>query len=210
MKNKFLPICILVITVMLGMIMFLLLKGSFAYEEYYGKTLFYSDDVNELKDNICRYIDRYDNYIIPNSDYMYSNVLTENYNFLTNYALDYIVNNKDEYKNDIVIIDNYQYYDRHYNMKNTNEYIKIDKIYELTDMFFDIKDYVIINNNVKLIDDYISLIDYDDNDFTSKIVSLEVIQGDYVLATVNYDNGDSFKYYFKKKNNTLKLYNVEV
>ena len=208
-KTLFLTLSILGI---IGLIVVFVANSSYAYEyKFENYTLFYSDNIEELNDNIQTYIDKIDDYLIPNTSYTYSDILTENYDFLVNFALDYIINNKEIYSDKITNLDNYTYYNNYMETKETNEYVDTKLLYEITDNFFGIKDFVIINDNVKIIDDYISLARYNEMVFEQKIVSVRAeTNNDMVHALVNYENGDTLKYTFKKENNVLKLYNIEV
>ena len=200
------------IVLIISVIVVIVSNNSFAYEYTINNyTLFYKDDLNELGKDITVYLDSIDDYLIPNSSYLYSDILVENYDFLTNFALDYIINNKEAYIDKIIKLDDYTYYDSHYNELNTNEYIDIEEIYDITYKYFGIKDYSIINDNVSIINNCVSLSDYTERLFSSQVKNLDVDKNkDMIIATVSYDSGDRYKYTFKIINNVLKIYNIEV
>lgn len=212
MKKKRLLFIIISILAIIGLIIVFIANSSYAYEyKNENYTLYYSDDFNELKNNIQEYIAIIDDYLIPNSSYIYSDVLTENYDFLVNFAIDYISNNKEIYNDKIVKLDNYKYKNKYSEDKDTCEYIKIQEIYEITDNFFGLRDFVIINDNINIIDDYISLSRYVDTSFDLKINNLSIsVNDDTIDAYVYYETGDIIKYQFKVINKVLKLYNIEV
>ena len=81
---------------------------------------------------------------------------------------------------------------------------------EITDKFFGERDFKIINSNVKIVDKYISIIDYNEDLFMEEIKDVSISEkDDYVIAKVIYDY-DKYLYTFYKKNNVLKIYDVEV
>lgn len=199
------------ITVVVGIVLAILASNTWAYQDDENYVLFYNDNTDVLEDDIKYYISKIDDYLLPNSSFIYSDILTENYDFLTNFALDYIINNRTYYNDKIVILDNYTYYDKHHNSKNTNEFINKQEIYKITNMFFGIKDYVILNDNINIINDYISLTDYNEAIFNSQINNVEINNdGNYLKCVAYYDSGDRYNYIFKNNDNILKLYNIEV
>ena len=211
MKKNIISILSISITVVIGIVLAIMASNTMAYQDDENYVLFYNDNMEILKDDLKYFIDKVDDYLLPNSSFIYSDILTENYDFLTNFALDYIINNKTYYNDLIVTLDNYSYLDKHYNSKSTNEYINKEEIYKITNMFFGIKDYVIINDNIKEVNDYVSLTDYNGVLFKGNIDNIEINNhGDYLNCIVYYDSGDKYNYIFINNNNVLKLYNVEV
>ena len=114
------------IAAIVAIILVIIASNTFAYQDDNNCILFYNENKDILKDDIRYYVDTIDDYLFPNSSFIYSDVLTENYDFLTNFAIDYIINNKTHYSDKIIKLDSYDYYDVHYNKKTTNEYI--DKV----------------------------------------------------------------------------------
>ena len=202
----------LLITLVIVIIVLIVASGSFAYEyKNDNYTLFYKDNISELEEDVKDYLSYIDDYLIPNSSYLYSDILVENYDFLTNFALDYIIYNREVYSNKIIEGDDFNYYDINYSKLSTNKYIEIEEIYKITDKYFGIRDYSIINNNVNKVNNYISLSDYTNRLFTLDITKVSIeYDNDLILANVTYNSGDKYKYTFKIIDNILKLYNIEV
>ena len=202
-------ITILVVTI--SLLIIYIASNSFAYEyETTNYTLFYKEDLSELKEDIKIYIDDIDDYLIPTSSYKYSDILTENYDFLTNFAIAYIINHKETYQDSIASMTSFTYNDIDNQSHETNEYIDTDEIYNLTDKYGGMSDYYIINENVNVIDNYVSLSSYNKRLFTGKIKNIDITKEDMIIAAVEYDNNDKYKYIFKNINNVLKIYNIEV
>lgn len=190
---------IIYITFMLIVLFNMISNSSFAYEYKNEKyTLFYKDNMNELSNDISIFLDEIDNYILPNATYMYSNVLTENYDFLCNFAISYIINNREIFNNEIKKEDN-------------DFYVEKDLIYDITNKYFGIKDFQFINRNQLNKDGLILLEEYNGVLFNNKIVSVNAYKMyQYVNADVSYENGDNYRYIFKNNDGILKLYDVEV
>ncbi len=203
---------IVALVIIISLIMAYIASNSFAYEyQTTNYTLFYKEDIQELKEDIKTYISDIDDYLIPNSSYKYSNILAENYDFLTNFAIAYIINHKETYKDNIVSMTSFTYNDIYNDTNETNEYIDIDEIYNITDKYFGISDYYVINDNVNFVDNYISLSENNKNLFASKIENIDIIkENNMIIANIIYDSSDKYKYTFKIINNVLKIYNVEV
>ena len=203
---------ILLLTIFIITTIIFLSKGSFSYEYTADNyTLFYKEDYNLLKEDIKTYIDDIDNYLIPNTSYLYSDILTNNYDFLTNFALDYIINHKEIYQDKIINLDNFTYKDVNNKEITTNEYINVEEIYKITDKYFGINNYYIINDNVNITNDYISLSDYTGRVFNSEIKDITISEYDeFLVVIISYTNLDNYKYTFKINDNVLKIYNIEV
>lgn len=210
MKNKVLVIFIIIIMIFLC---HMLTKETYSFDyDNYDYTLFFNEDKNILTEDIKKYISDIDYIIYYNSNYELYDKLNNNYDFMVNFAIDYIVNNIDRYQDDIVLLDNYTYYDKYYNKITTNKYINIDKIYDITYKYFNVKDFIILNKNTNIINNYIALAssNYKNNYLKVKDVSLS-INNDDIVCYVRYENNDSnYIYKFKNYNNVLKLENVGV
>ena len=189
-----------------------LFENSFAYSyDIDNSVLFYKDNYEELGSDIKKYLSNIDDFIIPNSSYIYGDKLIDNYDFLIYFATDYIINNKEYYNEFISYYDKCVYVDNRGIDNYTYDFINIDKIYEVTDFYFGIKDFVIINDDICIKDNYISLIDYTSDSFNFEIVNVSVSGNkDMVDALVYYDNGDKYLYSFDNINNILKLRDVGV
>ncbi len=208
--KKTLAISLLIVTI--SIIVIYIANNSFAYEyQITDYTLFYKENQSELKTDIINYIGDIDDYLIPNSSYLHSIILAENYDFLTNFAIDYIINHQEGYGDKIVTLTSYTYDDIDNQSHLTDKYIDIEEIYKLTSKYFGITDYYIINNNVHTIDNYVSLSDYTERLFLANIADITITKNDDMLiAVISYDNNDTYKYTFKIINNVLKIYNIEV
>lgn len=185
---------------------------TYGYElDFSNYTLFYKENTNELKDDLKKYISSIDDILISNSKFEYSNILIDNYDFLTYFALDHVLENYEYYKNEIIELDKHSYLTKDGLIKETNKYINIDVIYKITSKYFNVNYYQIINKDVNIIDNYISLINYSDIYFDLVIQDIFVeINNDYINVIVNYENNNKYKYVFVKKNNILYLFNLEV
>ena len=141
-----------------------------------------------------------------------SNTLNDNYDFLTIFAINFILNNEKYYKNDIVLGDYYTYNDG-YNTYTTNKYINIDIIYDITynilgkNNYYIINDYLTIENNLLpllLIKDYQFFMDIEE------IIDIVKFSNNYEVS-VKYKNMDLiYKYIFEEENNQLIIKNIEV
>lgn len=210
MKGKYLLLILFIIS-LIGLIIYS--NKSYAYIDNYDYTLFYKEDNKELSNNIKVYLKNVDYLIYNNSDYTTYNTLSDNYEFMVNFALDYISINKDKYKDNIVIKDNYNYIDRYNNRLSTNEYISINTIYDITNKYFGKKDFIILNNNVNIIDNYISL---SSNKFINPNLEINTIsiskENNKVIAKIKYvnDNNTTYRFIFDNIDGILKITNVEV
>lgn len=184
---------------------------AYQYKIKDNYTLFYKTNTEELKSDIIKYIGSIDDYLIPNSNFELSDTLKENYTFLVNFAIDYIINNNEKYQDKIVQKESYEYIDRNLNLKNTKDYIEIEEIYKITEKYFGIRDFQILNNDIKIIDNYISLTDYTDMVFELKILKIDInIKNNQVLATITYENNNEYLYIFDNEKNLLKINNIGV
>lgn len=185
---------------------------SFAYSyEIDNSVLFYKDDYDALADDIKVYLGYIDDYIISNSSFLYADELSGNYDFLVNFALDYVIYNIDNYSESIVVYDDCRYIDRLGLESVTSNYVDIGVIYEITNKYFGIKDFSVINDNVCMVNNYISLSDYTSDKFELNIDNVVVSGSDSdIVAEVVYDSGDKYLYIFFIDNNVLKLKDVEV
>lgn len=188
------------------------IQDSFAYSyEVESGILFFDNDTEVLQKNIKKYLRNVDDLLIVNSSFEMSDVLVENYNFLTYFAFDYILNNYEFYSDKIIELDSYSYVDRYYNEKSTNKYISIEEIYEITDKYFGIRDYAFTDDNINVIGNNISLLEYANDDFSLIIDNVKVeVMNDLILAYVYYEGNYCYLYTFINKNEVLKIKNIEV
>lgn len=187
-------------------------NNTYAYPyDIDNSVLFYKDNYDELSNDIKLYLSNIDDFIISNSSYMYGDKLIDNYDFLVYFATDYIINNREYYSEFINNYDKCMYIDKGGINNYTYDYVDMNKIYEVTDFYFGIKDFIIINDDVCVKNNYLSLIDYTNDIFNFKIVDVDVNGNkDRINAIVYYDNGDKYIYSFDNINNILKLRNVGV
>ena len=204
-KTKYLLNILIVLNLLVCI--YYLLAESKAYEYSNNNyTLFYKEDKEELEDNIKKYLQEIDNILITNTNFTQADTLIENYDYMVNFAMDYIMNNKEYYQNEIQVFGDFIYEDSDKQLKITNEFIKIDTIYKITDKYFGIRDFKITNPNIKIIDDKISIINNSGDSFSDIIKKVEIKESDnYITAYAS-----NYIYTFWKKNNVLKLYNIEV
>lgn len=210
-KYRYLLGCCILSIIIICLIYFVT-NNTYAYQYNVDNyTLFYKNNKDELESDIKKYIDDIDDLLIANSSYELSDNLSENYIFLVNFAMDYIIKNYEVYKEKIIKLDKYEYVDRDLNEKIVDDYIDIEEIYNITFKYFGIKNFQIINDNVNIIDNYISLTDYTERRFKLKISSISIsYDNNKVLANVLYDNDCKYLYTFNNYNNVLKINNIEV
>ena len=212
-ENKHIIISI-IISVVVGIIFVSIFKNTYAYDyNNYDYTLFYKENKEELSDDIKKYISDIDYIIYDNSDYSVYDNLSDNYSFMVNFAIDYIIMHKDNYLDKIKVLEKYSYIDVYRNNKVTNEYIDIDTIYSITNKYFGLKDFAILNTNINVIDNYISLSGTSDKKVNLEIENVDIKElNGRIEANITYKNNPDIKYIytFIIKDNVLKLYNVEV
>ena len=210
-KYRYLLGCCILSIIIICLIYFVT-NNTYAYQYNVDNyTLFYKNNKDELESDIKKYIDDIDDLLIANSSYELSDNLSENYIFLVNFAMDYIINNYEVYKEKIIKLDKYEYVDRDLNEKIVDDYIDIEEIYNITFKYFGIKNFQIINDNVNIIDNYISLTDYTERRFKLKISSISIsYDNNKVLVNVLYDNDCKYLYTFNNHNNVLKINNIEI
>ena len=207
--KKYILIILLVLVVGIGIFIY---KGTYSIEEDVSvkKDLILKYDDN-VEDKFYNYIDMIDDVLIPTSSYVMSDVLSDNYDFLTVFAIKYILENEDLFKQDIEIMDKYTY-NNGYMDYSTNKYVNKDIIYMITDEVFGKRDYVIINDYLEVNNDMVPLLILDEYDFEMAIQGTEVNRfSDNYIVNVRYkDNDLIYRYIFVKDNDRLILKNVEI
>lgn len=204
-KKVFIIIFILVIS-----ITFIIKRTLGTSELTQINTAFIYDEKN-LKENLTSYIDLIDDSIIPQSSYIYSNTLSENYDFLVNFAIAHILKYREYYSDIIITGKNYQY------IKNgityvTNEYVKKEDIYKITNDVFGKEYYYIINEQLKD-DNLIMLLLLDDKEFKMKIDKItNIIKiGNLYEVYVKYQDVDfDYIYLFSKEQDRLILKDLSI
>lgn len=178
MKKKYIFSFIIITSILLT----LSFNGSFA------KTDPLTLNQENFEKNIKDYIDIIDDYLIPNTSFEISDILSENYDALVNFSLDYINDNKENYE---IIIE------------NNKEYINVDEIYKITNKFFGQKYFVILNEEVEN-----NLIELKKNLNEIKMIIKDIEINNYTVC-VTYENIDlKYIYEFKNNDDNLILYNV--
>ena len=215
MKIKY----ILVFFITIFLIVFAL-KKSYALDENTIEELIDNDEINLdiILDNIndteevYNYIDLIDDSLIPTASFNLSDKLNDNYDFLTIFAINFILNNEKYYKNDIIIEKDYIYNDG-INKYVTNKYIDINKLYNITYNILGKKDYYIINDYLKVNDNVIPLLLINDYSFMMELEKIIDIynQNNKYEVLVKYKNIDLiYKYVFEKTLDRYIINNIEV
>lgn len=212
MNKKVLLVTLLVISS--TFIIFSIFKNTYAYDyKDYDYTLFYKENKEELSNDIKKYINDIDYIIYNDSDFSIYNYLNDNYEFMVDFAIDYISTHKDKYQDKIILLETFKYMDNNSHSKVTNEYIDLDTLYDITNKYFGVKDFLILNDNINIIDKYISLSSNINTNISLNIDNINIEEnGNLVITHVKYVNDleTDYIYTFKIIDNTLKLYNVEV
>lgn len=203
---------IFVVGLFIGVLINGITRDTFAYPyELDESVLFYENDKELLGENIKKYLEDIDDLLIVNSKYELSDVLVENYDFLVYFAMDYILRYYEIYQDKIKVGNEYSYFNKDLEKMVTNQYISLNDIYEITDRFFGVSDFEFINNDIDIIDDYVSVIDYTENTFLLRLDDVVVEEKDgFILAYSYYEDGSVYVYTFSNDNMVLKLRNIEV
>ena len=210
--KKYVWIFILVFVIGFGIFLY---KGTYSIDYENNdvvRNLNLKYDKDKLNNNFYNYIDLIDDSVISTSSFVMSDVLSENYDFLTVFAIDFILKHIDDYRSDIVTLDNYTYNDG-YNDYKTNKYVSKDVIYGITNDVFGKKDYLIINEYLKLSYDMVPLLLIDKTDFAMELDEIvNVLQrGNNYEVSVKYrDNDLIYKYIFQQVDDRLILKNIEI
>ena len=182
MKNKFVVgSLVLVIIVFLFVSIF---RGSYANEEMdtIKLDLFYNSNEEIFKDEIESFIDLVDENIIVNSSFNLSDVLNENYDFLTRFVISFVLDNQKYF--DIVYGDTYIYEDEYGGKYTTDKYISVDTLYDITNKIFGVEYYYILDRNL-VVNEMLALVDLPDND---REINMEIDNINYVdVGNGNYD-----------------------
>ena len=159
----------------------------------YTKKITYYEDEDLLVQNIKEFISQNDDILIALSSYEDGEILSDNYDYMTNIAINYILDNKDNYQDKI-----------------EDNMIDIKYIYEITYNFFGKKNYYIKDQ----IDNKIPLIKIDKR-FKMNLdsIKIKIIKNSSIEAYTKYILGKeimNYKYIFKIENNGIYLENIEV
>jgi hypothetical protein len=159
----------------------------------FTKKITYYEDEDLLVQNIKEFIAQNDDILIALSSYEDGEVLSDNYDYMTNIAINYISDNKDNYQDKI-----------------EDNMIDIKYIYEITYNFFGKNNYYIKDQ----IDNKISLIKINKR-FKMNLdsIKIKIIKNNNIEAYTRYILGKetmNYKYIFKIENNEIYLENIEV
>lgn len=203
---------ILLLVVGIGCLCAKIFSDSFAYSYDIEKSvLFFHNNIDKLEKDIELYLQDIDDFIIPNSSFLYSDKLSNNYDFLVRFAIDYVIYNREYYYNDIKKLDSCFYINRDGRKLSTLDYVNVSVVYDIVDFYFGMNNFSIINDDVCMDDRYISLSNYTDDNFNLEIDDVIVTVNDLdVHALVVYKGEVKYLYTFCNENNILKIKNVEV
>ncbi len=159
----------------------------------FTKKITYYEDEELLVQNIKEFIAQNDDILIALSSYEDGEILSDNYDYMTNIATNYILDNKDNYQDKI-----------------EDNMIDIKYIYEITYNFFGKKNYYIKDQ----IDNKIPLIKINKR-FKMNLdsIKIKIIKNSSIEAYTRYILGKetmNYKYIFKIENNEIYLENIEV
>lgn len=169
------------------------------------------ENEDNLTNKLQSYIDLIDNSIITQSSYAYSSTLSENYDFLVNFAISLIINNKEYYQEEIVSGETYNYNKDGISYK-TNEYINKEKIYEITNDVFGKKYFYIINEQFED-NGLIPLLLLENKKFDmqiEKIINIKKYDNTYDVYVKYKNNELPYIYRFKKVENRLIVDNLSI
>lgn len=210
MKNKIVFLSLLFI--MVGFVGFSLFKGSYANidEENIQIELKYSDNMEIFRENITTFINLIDSHIITNSSYNMSNVLSENYDFLTRFVISFVLDNEDYF--DIILGDNIVYKDYYGLEYNSNKYIDIDTLYDITNKIFGVEYYYVLEEGL-VFEDKLLLVDFNNEEFNLQLDSFVdiVYNNGYYDVIVKYVDSDiNYVYRFNYIGDRLVINNLSI
>ena len=171
-----------------------------------------NSDINILKDNIYNYIDMIDDNLITNSSYNMSNILSENYDFLVNFSIAFILNNIDYYEEDIITMNEYTYMDLYGNTYRTDKYISIDTLYDITYNVFGKRYFYIDNEIIKVRENLLPLLNINSNNIIMNIDNIQVVKinNGYNVYVKYQELEYKYIYNFINVDNHLVINNVSI
>lgn len=168
--------------------------------------LYDNNDRDSFEKELYNYIDIVDDSLVVNSSFNISDKLNENYDFLTSFAISFILDNEEYY--DILVGDEYVYRDLYGNEFRTDKYINVDKIYEITEQVFGVEYYYILNDYINIDGDMVPLLRLEKRDFDVVIDDILNIDryDEYIDVIVRYvDNELEYVYRFEYMDNRLVI-----
>ena len=171
--------------------------------------LYDNSNMDILKDDMIKFIDLVDKQIFINSSFNMSSKLNENYDFLNNFVISFVMDNRDYFE--------IGYLDHAMSLgidNKVNSYISMDTFYDITYRIFGVEYYYIMDEDI-VRDDNILLVrrNYVD-DFEMKIEDIEKIDsgnGYYDVYVKYVDNDIDYIYRFDiMDDNRLVISNLSV
>ena len=136
MSNRYIYASIIIVLILALTINYYSRKSYAHILTDYNYNLFYKDNSEALKDDIENYLNKINKYIFRNINNEIYNNLSDNYEFVTNFAIDYISDNYEIFKNNIKTFENYTYKDKYNISKKTDKYVELETIYYITEKYF--------------------------------------------------------------------------
>jgi len=174
----------------------------------------YTMDKAKLQTNIYTFIDQIDDTLIPLYEYQDELNLNDNYQLLTNFALNFISNNLNYYQQKLISGEIYEFTDEFGNESSTNQYVPLDLIYEITSSIFNRKYYYITNKNLTINNNQVPFLakTHPIEMNIEKIINITP-KDSSVFVKVKYQEMDVYyQYEFELTGNklTIKNLNIEV
>ncbi|MBQ2872814.1 MAG: hypothetical protein IJE89_02320 [Bacilli bacterium] len=191
---------IVIVVLILFLFVFLFYKGTHSLDEedIFKMEIKINDNIDILKNDMLKFIDLVDNSIIKNSSFNLSSKLNKNYDFLTRFAISFILENKDEF--DIIYGDSYTYVDQYGVEYISDKYVSVDTVYEVTNKILGVEYYLIMDDNL-IVDNKIVLIDFSYPEFNMEIDK---------ISNIHNGNGYYDVYVKYKGNETDYIYRFEI
>lgn len=210
MKIKYLTIIFTAI-----LIIIFLLNKSYALDEETIENITNKELNISLKNinnpsEVYNFIDLIDDSLLPTATYNMSDKLNDNYDFLTIFAINFILNNEEYYKDSIITKEDYTYTINN-NTYTTNKYIDINKIYDITYNILGKNNYYILNDYLKIEDNIVPLLLLDKYPFIMELETISNVvyfSNNYEIS-VKYKNTDlTYKYIFEKLDDQYIINNI--
>lgn len=162
--------------------------------------LYNNSNMEILKDDMLEFIDLVDDEIFVNSSFNMSSKLNENYDFLNNFVISFV-------------LDNSEYFDVGY-LNDGNSYISMDTFYDITHRIFGVEYYYILDENIVMDDNvllvrnnYVSDIEMEIDD----VIKILVNDGYYDVYVKYIDNELQYVYRFDIiSDNRLVISNLSI
>lgn len=210
----------IIIILVLELLFIFIIDNSYALDE---DTINNLEEVNNLvldiklenidnKEEIYNFIDLIDDSLIPTATFNMSDKLNDNYDFLTNFAINFILNNEEYYKDNIVVGEEY-IYNTEYSNYTTNKYIDINTIYDITYNVLGKKNYYIVNDYLTIENNLVPLLLIEEYPFfmeIEQIIDIIKFSNNYEILIKYKDIDLTYKYIFEKIDNNYIVSNLEV